>query len=180
MGKIIDLVGCRYGKLIVISFAGATHRGATWLCLCDCGKNKTATAISLRTGNTASCGCLKGENSGRKLGNTPKRKTHDVYRIWIGMKSRCYNPREVSYKYYGAKGVILCDEWKYNFKAFAAHIGLRPSKQHTIDRFPNSTGNYEPGNVRWATWKEQINNRANVPKTRNRKTPRPKYEKQSR
>lgn len=87
--------------------------------------------------------------------------------IWRCMKNRCYNPNYHRFDLYGGRGIKVCDEWLHSFTTFLDYIGLRPSKQHSIDRWPNKDGNYEPGNVRWATWKEQANNK-NPPKASGR------------
>lgn len=85
------------------------------------------------------------------------------YRTWINIKTRCYNPNSPDYKDYGAIGIVMCDKWVNNFPAFLGDIGVRPSMKHSLDRFPNKEGNYEPGNIRWATPKEQSRNtRKNV------------------
>lgn len=80
------------------------------------------------------------------------------YQAWVNIKTRCYNSNSPAYKDYGAKGIIMCDRWLNSFSAFLEDVGLRPSPQHSIDRFPNKEGNYEPGNCRWATPKEQSRN----------------------
>ena len=87
------------------------------------------------------------------------------YGIWKAIKQRCYNPKHVSYRWYGGEGISMCPEWQKDFMAFYNHIGPRPSKSHSVDRIDSSRG-YEPGNVRWATRDVQMNNcRANVPVT---------------
>lgn len=83
-----------------------------------------------------------------------------TYNIWISMRNRCERPKARGYKNYGAKGVSVCERWKL-FENFLADMGPRPSADKSIDRFPNKTGNYEPGNCRWATQREQQNNRTN-------------------
>ena len=83
--------------------------------------------------------------------NTPE------YRTWAGMKNRCLNPNNPRYKSYGGRGISVCSEWIESFSAFLSHVGLKPSPLHSIDRI-NNDGNYEPGNVRWATAKEQARN----------------------
>lgn len=83
------------------------------------------------------------------------------YSSWQKMRYRCYNPRCVAYADYGGRGITVCDQWR-TFKGFLRDMGPKPSPQHSIDRFPNSDGNYEPGNCRWATRKEQSKNRRTV------------------
>lgn len=84
--------------------------------------------------------------------NTPE------YRIWQQMIQRCHNPKRPQYRYWGGRGIVVCDLWRHSFVQFFADVGLRPSAQHTLDRIDND-GNYEPGNVRWATLSQQSGNR---------------------
>lgn len=84
------------------------------------------------------------------------------YRCWIDIKRRCLNPAVKYFDYYGGRGVSICARWENSFENFFADVGPRPTPKHTIDRFPNKNGNYEPGNVRWATRQEQIDNRRNT------------------
>ena len=84
--------------------------------------------------------------------------TSAEYRAWNSIKRRCYNPNAVDYKYYGAKGVRVSDKWLNSFETFLKDVGRKPTSEHSLDRFPNKKGNYEPGNVRWATKIEQMRN----------------------
>lgn len=157
------MIGKTFGKLKVVSLYGTNHlRQRVWLCLCDCGSETLVATNSLNTGNTKSCGCLSRERSS---------ETHFVhgmsdsrlYRIHRGMIQRCCNPNDHSFKYYGLKGVTVCDEWRYDFAAFynwAIFNGYRDDL--TIDRYPNNRGNYEPSNCRWATHDEQSQNRSST------------------
>lgn len=81
------------------------------------------------------------------------------YVCWMDMKARCLNLKHKHFKYYGGRGIAICERWKTSFENFLADVGRRPSPKHTIDRFPNSDGNYEPNNIRWATRAEQTANR---------------------
>ena len=92
------------------------------------------------------------------MSNLPSLSKMPEYNSWSGMKSRCNNSNDARYHSYGGRGIKVCDEWQHNFKAFLDYVGNRPSKDHSIDRVDND-GNYEPGNVRWATYIEQNNNR---------------------
>jgi hypothetical protein len=83
------------------------------------------------------------------------------HRAWLDMIKRCYNPRNSQYKNYGGRGIKVCDRWLSSFQSFLNDIGRRPSAKHSLDRFPNNDGNYEPGNVRWATIKQQLRNKRN-------------------
>lgn len=96
----------------------------------------------------------------KNIGNLKHGDSKSVeYKTWTGMKNRCFNINHPDYERYGRKGIIVCDAWKNDYLAFLNYIGRRPSKHYSIDRYPNNKGNYEPGNVRWATIDEQANNK---------------------
>lgn len=151
---MIDRTGKRYGKLIVISRAANKGAKVQWNVRCDCGNTKTVGATSLQMGLTKSCGCLHqvGYNAKHRMVGTKE------YNTWNGMKQRCFNPNSQFYANYGGRGITVADEWISSFQAFYEHIGPAPSGAHSIDRIDND-GNYEPGNVRWATSFEQVHNR---------------------
>lgn len=157
MGNFIDLTGKRFGKLTVIEIAGKDKRGQIrWRCICDCGNEKTINGGDLTRKNrpgTHSCGC---ENKSHKHGKKHTR----LYRIYQGMKTRCYNTNDPGYLYYGAKGIQICNEWLEDFMRFYKWaITNGYSDDLSIDRI-NVNGNYEPSNCRWATKKEQNNNKS--------------------
>ncbi len=136
--------------------------GVLWLCVCACGTETTLVANAITSGNTQSCGCLGRES--RKA--NAARMTADAfsgapeYVIWSAMKDRCFNQKHKNFDRYGARGIVVCSEWRNDFPAFLAYVGSRPTPAHTIDRFPNNDGNYEPGNVRWATRAKQAATRS--------------------
>ncbi len=155
----IDITGQRFGRLTAVRPHYTNKRGTVvWEFKCGCG-NLVHKPVNKRN-QDANVGChtcyLKYLSDRTKVhGYSNKTKE---YRAWIHIKSRCYNPNVSCYVHYGAKGVTLCDEWLGSFPAFLAHIGPAPSAKHSVDRIDNSRG-YEPGNVRWATTKEQANNK---------------------
>lgn len=150
----VDLIGQRFGKLIVTERIGPNRfRGILWQCKCDCGGSTRAMTSDLRKGKVRSCGCSHYKDR-QTLGGKPTR----LYRIWKNMKKRCYNTRNPDYKYYGYRGIRVCEEWHEfsPFNQWAMANGYRDDL--TLDRI-NNDGNYEPGNCRWATRKEQAQHR---------------------
>lgn len=163
MGKKLELVGQTFGKLTIISEAERDKRkDIFWLCKCECGKETTTRGVHLTKGLTKSCGCLIRELNVQKWTTHGESHRTPEWRAWQNMKARCTNPKIKQWKDYGGRGISVCPEWGDSYEAFLAYVGRKPSPQHSLDRFPNNDGNYEPGNVRWATTKEQVNNRRNA------------------
>lgn len=138
-----------------------------WRMVCECGTARTVRSQDVRAGRSASCGCggCGGVAAGRKSTTGAATRTvhgkdygDKVYRAWRSAKNRVSNPRAHKYLAYGARGVTMCDEWFHSFPAFYAHVGEPPTPMHSLDRIDNARG-YEPGNVRWATAREQVLNR---------------------
>lgn len=166
MGKFKDLTGQTFGRLTVIERVGVRKNGhILWKCVCNCPEPKKNEVIvdgnSLQCGNTKSCGCIKSEmlcKRNRKHGLYGTKS----YKTWQDMKARCYNLNDPGYKDWGGRGITVHKAWKDNFQAFYEDVSKLPhfgEEGYTLDRINNDTGNYEPGNVRWATDKEQSNNR---------------------
>lgn len=162
MPKAIDLTNRQFGSLKVLNvIPGSRSQKRAWYCLCKCGATTKVPTNELQSGHIKSCGCkqLDGIAATRVIHGYAKRgaKTPE-YNIWCTMIARCHNPNSNQYSRYGAQGIKVCDRWRTSFQNFIDDMGTRPSNKHSIDRYPNNKGNYEPDNSRWATQKEQMNN----------------------
>lgn len=153
--RVKNLTGQRFGHLEVIAFLGRHKEHTYWACQCDCGVITEARANSLTRNHSRSCGCVSArltaeQNVKHGLARTP------IYWCWQNMIQRCTNPNHPGYVNYGARGIRVCDGWLNSFEAFYAVVG-DPQPGLSLDRKDNN-GNYEPGNVRWATRVEQNHN----------------------
>ncbi len=149
-----DLIGLRFGSLVVTEFAGKQGNFAMWRCRCDCGNEHIARGANLTSGQIKSCGCVAKRNA-TKHGESRTR----LYRIWYGIIRRTEDSSRKEYKDYGALGVRMCKEWRESYEAFrdwAQNNGYNDTL--SIDRI-ESTGNYEPGNCRWVTKSVQESNK---------------------
>lgn len=167
--RMIDLKGRRFGRLLVLRRQGSIGNRPAWLCSCNCGGRKVIRGQTLVQGLTKSCGCLAVEvsrqhdNKARKHGMSGSPE----FRAWRHIIYRCTKPSAKFYSHYGARGITVCDRWRYGeggktpFECFFEDVGGKPSPKHSIDRIDND-GNYEPGNCRWATKDVQANNKRNT------------------
>jgi len=152
----VDHSGKKFGRLTAVSIAGKSDRAILWLCKCDCGKDHITRSAQLVRGSVKSCGCLKKELL------SIKKKTHGLsstrtFNIWANIRQRCENPNNMAFRYYGSRGISVCDAWQ-TLEGFIADMGECPGDQMTIERV-DVNGNYEKNNCVWASMMDQARNK---------------------
>lgn len=155
-----NIIGKKFGRLTVLDFLHKRKSGhGTLLCICDCGKQtKTVTTYRIISGHTQSCGCMQKEAIS-KMASTHKMSNTSVYNSWLSMRERCNNKNTICWSNYGGRGISICKEWNESFEKFMEDFGHTFKEGLQIDRI-NNDGNYELGNVRWVTPKQNSRNRS--------------------
>lgn len=155
MPKFIDLTGHKYGQLFVIRKSKRRMSGKVyWECRCDCGSFVNVNANNLRSGKVKSCGCSRKRNIYH--GHAKRYQKSRTYKAWCNMLTRCFNANDHHYKFYGARGITVCNRW-LSFNNFLEDMGPCPPKM-TLERTDNN-GNYNKDNCKWASWRAQFLNR---------------------
>jgi hypothetical protein len=171
--EINNSVGRKYGRLTILGFSHyhiiennkKIRRLPKVKVVCDCGEVKVVLYTNVRDGKTKSCRCLAQETTSKlKKKNDGRHENTKEYTTWTRIINRCYNKNSPDYPDYGGRGIQVYKKWlgKNGFYEFFKYVGNAPTKNHTLDRFPNNDGNYSPGNVRWANPIQQANNKRNT------------------
>jgi|SRR5262245_16113233 len=154
-----DLTGQVFGDWLVVRFDGRRRETSQWWCRCVCGTERAVGASNLKRGLSQGCGCQKSAKIARRFTTHGRSRTAE-HRTWVAMRQRCHNPKASKYADYGGRGIRVCARWRISFQAFLADVGPKPGPAYSLERV-NNNGHYEPGNVRWATPREQCLNKRN-------------------
>lgn len=158
MPKCIDVTGQKFRRLTVVRMIRPLSAGIGAMVEVqrECGSPPFKTeSYSVRKGLAGSCGCLRKEEFHRTHGEGAKGKETAEYVAWVNMNTRCHNHNATRFKDWGGRGISVFPAWRHDYQAFLSYVGRRPGDDYSLDRFPNPNGNYEPGNTRWATRREQ-------------------------
>ena len=170
---IKDISSMRFGKLTALQQVRTDAKGrAVWLFVCDCGNLCEIRGDAVRRGDSRSCGCIRKERAKKSIKSVIAKnkarcnpvKKERLHSVWHSMICRCYNKSTPSYKYYGLRGIVVCDEWRKSYKSFRewayanGYDANAPFGKCTIDRI-NVNGNYEPNNCRWVPMSVQAKNK---------------------
>lgn len=154
-------IGQKFNRWTILEKAPSIKHGKTlrraWYCKCECGTVRAVSSGDLTSGRSASCGCFQREGVKQRSTKHGMYK-HPAYQAWNNAVQRCFNSENPGYPEYGGRGITMSDEWRNDFGSFWKDMGPSWTRRSTLDR-KEVNGNYERGNCRWATPKEQANNR---------------------
>lgn len=160
---ITDISGMIFGRLTAVSRnIVKSGKYIYWDCLCTCGKTKAVRIDHLRTNKIQSCGCYMVECIIKRTTTHGQSHRTPEYTAWRAMIQRVNSKSYHAKKRYKQRGISICDRWRNSFENFLSDMGEKPSPKHSLDRYPDKDGNYEPSNCRWATWDEQQNNKSGL------------------
>lgn len=158
-GNFKDLTGQVFGNLTALAREGSKRGCAAWRCRCICGQEILIASTVLVLGRQKSC-AVNGHYFANATGTGYAERYPSEYQSWESMRKRCRQKTHQKYPMYGGAGITVCERWD-SFPNFLADMGEKPTPKHTIDRYPDNRGNYEPGNCRWATPGQQSRNMKN-------------------